>query len=94
MSEKLYVLGLGETYREGIYMTPEMNILIFRNEDDAIRYREQLSAIDMDTKLIEMDKVELLSLCDISEYSYVIVEPNELVFPRIETFFVDEYEND
>ncbi len=94
MSEKLYVLGLGDTYKEGIYMTPEMDILIFKQEDDAIRYKEQLDAIDMKTNLITMDKSELLSLCDISEYSYVIVEPDELVFPRIETFFVGEYEND
>lgn len=74
----------------GAYATCDVDGIIviqfFQNEDDAEFYRTQLEALDQELHVSELpdDKVDIL--CDSLGYAYSVVEPGEIVYPRLETY--------
>tara|TARA_B100000287_G_scaffold419503_1_gene457806 strand:+ start:1822 stop:2088 length:267 start_codon:yes stop_codon:yes gene_type:complete len=60
---------------------------VFEQRDDALRYKELLTATDYKDKLDIMDvDVNIIALnCDKYGYHYTIVRPNDLVIPPSDT---------
>ncbi len=73
------------TDNEGIYSTQvgERNvILMFEQEDDAVRYADQLEAEDFPKPTVEgIDPEEIKEFCQDSDYDFIIVTPEMLVTP-------------
>jgi hypothetical protein len=97
--EILYVLSPGgDIYNDGVYASVSVDgtreVIIFTNNDDAIRYQLQLEAIDVPMDVVEVETSELTTYCELNGFAYVIVEEGELVFPRIETLSLLTDEDD
>jgi Protein of unknown function (DUF3110) len=73
------------TDNEGIYSTQvgDRNvILMFEQEDDAVRYADQLEAEDFPKPTVEgIDPDEIKEFCQDSDYDFIIVTPEMLVTP-------------
>jgi Protein of unknown function (DUF3110) len=73
------------TDNEGIYSTQvgDRNvILMFEQEDDAVRYADQLEAEDFPKPTVEgIDPEEIKEFCQDSDYDFIIVTPEMLVTP-------------
>ncbi|WP_310481831.1 DUF3110 domain-containing protein [Chamaesiphon sp. VAR_48_metabat_403] len=73
------------TDNEGIYSTQvgDRNvILMFEQEDDALRYADQLEAEDFPKPTVEgIDPEEIKEFCQDSDYDFIIVTPEMLVTP-------------
>ncbi|WP_310414869.1 DUF3110 domain-containing protein [Chamaesiphon sp. OTE_8_metabat_110] len=73
------------TDNEGIYSTQvgDRNvILMFEQEDDAVRYADQLEAEDFPKPTVEgIDPEEIKEFCEDSDYDFIIVTPEMLVTP-------------
>lgn len=89
MEDTVYVLSPGKEITDGVYASKDYDgineVVIFEDRDDVERYRIQLEAIDFPTNVIEMTKEEIITYCEISNFQYVLITKNELVFPRYET---------
>ena len=73
------------TDNEGIYSTQvgDRNvILMFEQEDDAVRYADQLEAEDFPKPTVEgIDPEEIKEFCQDSDYDFIVVTPEMLVTP-------------
>ncbi len=73
------------TDNEGIYSTQvgERNvILMFEQEDDAVRYADQLEAEDFPKPTVEgIDPEEIEEFCQDSDYDFILVTSEMLVTP-------------
>jgi hypothetical protein len=89
MEDIVYILSPGEEITDGVYASKDYDgnneVVIFENIDDVERYRIQLEAIDFPTSVIEIPKEEIITYCELSNFQYVIITKDELVFPRYET---------
>ena len=74
----------------GTYATKDTDgitvVQFFVDRDDAACYNEQLKAIDYELEITEIPDEAVEKLCDALGYAYTVVEPGELIFPRLETF--------
>jgi len=64
-------------------------VQFFMNKDDAITYNTMLEALGQDLHITETDNDTADRLCCILGFAYTIVEPGEIVIPRIETLMND-----
>ena len=73
------------TDNEGIYSTQvgDRNvILMFEQEDDAVRYADQLEAEDFPKPTVEgIDPEEIEEFCQDSDYDFILVNSEMLVTP-------------
>ena len=73
------------TDNEGIYSTQvgDRNvILMFEQEDDAVRYADQLEAEDFPKPTVEgIDPEEIEEFCQDSDYDFILVTSEMLVTP-------------
>tara|TARA_B100000287_G_C20601834_1_gene768411 strand:- start:422 stop:682 length:261 start_codon:yes stop_codon:yes gene_type:complete len=71
----------------GVYALPNKEnvktVHMFEQEDDAVRYLEQLKAIDYKRhlELMEIDVDSVAINCDKFGYAYSIVTKNDLILP-------------
>ncbi len=71
----------------GVYALPNKQnvktVHMFEQKDDAVRYLEQLKAIDYKRKLelMEIDVDSVAINCDKFGYAYSIVTKNDLILP-------------
>mgnify|MGYP001194645227 FL=1 len=71
----------------GVYALPNnknvKTVHMFEQKDDAVRYLEQLQAIDYKRKLelMEIDVDSVAINCDKFGYAYSIVTKNDLILP-------------
>ena len=71
----------------GVYALPNKQnvktVHMFEQKDDAVRYLEQLKAIDYKRKLelMEIDFDSVAINCDKFRYAYSIVTKNDLILP-------------
>jgi len=78
---------LTDTKTGGVYAvrttTNDKIIHVFEQEDDAIRYREQLTANDYEDEfdVLEVDTETIAMNCNSYGYQYSIVSKNDLVIP-------------
>jgi hypothetical protein len=57
-------------------------VLIFVQEDDAIRYCSQLEDIGFPpTKIMEFDDVKIIKMCELMNQKYTIITPHDIVVP-------------
>ena len=73
----------------GTYATVDTDghtiVQFFIDKDDAITYNTMLEALGQDLHITETDNDTADKLCSVLGYAYSIVEPGEIVIPRIET---------
>ena len=73
----------------GTYATVDVDgqtiVQFFIDKDDAITYNTMLEALGQDLHITETDGDTADKLCCVLGYAYSIVEPGEIVIPRIET---------
>ena len=60
-------------------------VQFFVDKDDAITYNTLLEAIGEDLHITETKDDNIDKLCDVMGFAYSIVEPGEVVYPRVET---------
>ena len=60
-------------------------IQFFIDKDDAMCYSTHLEAIGQELYVTETKDDNIDTLCDVLGYAYTIVEPGQVVIPRIET---------
>ena len=60
-------------------------VQFFVDRDDAVSYNIQLEAIGQELFITETKDDNVDRLCDVMGYAYSVVEPGEVIFPRIET---------
>jgi|TARA_R110001592_G_scaffold349743_1_gene645291 hypothetical protein len=77
----------------GAYATVDSDgttiVQFFVDKDDAITYNTLLEAIGEDLHVTETKDDNVDKLCDVLGFAYTVVEPGEVVFPRIETLQSD-----
>ena len=57
-------------------------VLMFIQEDDAIRYCSQLDEIGFPpTKILEFDNIKILKICEIMNQKYTVITPHDIVIP-------------
>jgi hypothetical protein len=82
----MYVLALKGKEDEGLYAVDDENgdrvLYIFREEDDAKRFAGLLEADDFPTlSIIEVPEEATVAICEANNYTYVIIEEDDLVVP-------------
>ena len=73
--------------REGAYAVKDINndkvLFLFEQEDDAERYRMQLeSEEDAIMEVVEVDEDVAIKACEMYNYKYTVITPNDIVFPN------------
>lgn len=90
----MYILTQKENSIEsGVYASMDQDgdhvIQFFVEKDDAITYTTLLEATGQSLFVTETDGDSVDALCSNLGYAYNIVQPGELVYPRIETLMND-----
>lgn len=70
---------------QGAYFITDENkdkvLLFFEEEDDALRYAEQISPDNKDISVEEYDDQLLRSMCKVTGHKFTIVTENDIIFP-------------
>lgn len=78
-----------DSIESGAYATVDGDgdtiIQFFTTEDDATTYLTHLEALGQDLCITETDEESVDKLCNVLGYAYNVVEPGEIVIPKIET---------
>jgi hypothetical protein len=86
------------TDNEGIYSTQvgDRNvILMFEQEDDAVRYADQLEAEDFPKPTVEgIDPEEIEEFCQDSDYDFILVTSEMLVTPPTQNMEETDWQPD
>ena len=61
-------------------------VQFFVDKDDAVSYNELLGAVGYDLHITETPDEHIDKICDMLGYAYTVVEPGEVIFPRVETY--------
>jgi len=82
----MYILCLQGKEEEGAYAIANRHgnrvLLMFDEEDDAIRYAGLLEADDFPPLVpIEIDSESMIEMCENTGYEYLIVKADELIIP-------------
>lgn len=82
----MYILCLKGKEDEGAYaisnQTGHRILLMFEEEDDAIRYAGLLEADDFPPlTAVEVDPDGMMEMCEKTGYDYMIISPDELIIP-------------
>lgn len=64
-------------------------VQFFVNKDDAITYSTLLEATGQSLFITETDGATIDKMCSALGFAYNIIEPGEIIFPRIETMIND-----
>lgn len=63
----------------------EVIVQFFVDKDDAICYNVQLEALGENLFVTETQNENIDRLCQVLGYAYTIIQPGEVVVPRLET---------
>ena len=82
----MYVLTIEGREHEGAYSvvdeTGEKVLYIFEDSDDAERYAMMLEENDYpEISLVEVDEKLIVRTCELYDYQYTIITPNDIVIP-------------
>ena len=64
-------------------------VQFFVDKDDAITYTTLLEATGQSLFITETDSESIDKMCSALGFAYNIVEPGEIIFPRVETMIND-----
>ena len=78
-----------EGRREGAYAVKDINnekiLFLFEERDDAERYVMQLSVDEeVDMEVVEVDEEVAIKACEVYNYKYSIITPNDFVIPPLQ----------
>jgi len=90
----MYILTKEEDDIEsGAYATYDTDgvtiVQFFVDKDDAITYNELLNAVGYDLHVTQTPDEHVDKLCDLLGHAYTVVEPGEVVIPKMETLTDD-----
>ena len=82
----MYILTVHGKETEGAYSVQddegEHILYLFEQEDDAERYSSQLfSDHGVQMQVIEIDEGVAISACEMYNYKYTVITPNDIVVP-------------
>jgi len=82
----MYILTINGKESEGAYSVSDdegENILyLFEDEDDAIRFAMMLEESGSpEMHVIEVEDEVMIKTCEVHDYKYVIITPNDVVIP-------------
>ena len=91
----MYVLTKEEdSIESGVYAGTDDDgdhiVQFFVDKDDAITYNTFLEALGEDLHITETETDSVDKLCCALGFAYTVVEPGEMVIPRMETFMKDQ----
>ena len=94
----MYILTIAGKENEGAYSVSDdegENILyLFENEDDAIRFAMMLEdSGSPEMHVIEVEDEIMIKTCEVHDYKYVIITPNDVVIPPHIESYDNIYEN-
>jgi len=64
-------------------------VQFFVDKDDAITYSTLLEAVGQTLFITQTDTDTMSKLCSVLGYAYNIIQPGEIIFPRLETMMND-----
>ena len=84
----MYILTINGKESEGAYSVSDdegENILyLFEDEDDAIRFAMMLEDNGSpEMHVIEVEDEVMIKTCEVHDYKYVVITPNDVVIPPI-----------
>ena len=82
----MYILTVHGKENEGAYSVQddegEHILYLFESEDDAIRYAMMLEDNGSpDMHVIEVDDEVMIRTCEVHDYQYTVITPNDIVIP-------------
>jgi hypothetical protein len=82
----MYLLTLVGHKEDGAYAVPnkygEKVLFFFEEEDDAKRYALMLENMeDSEMEIVEVDNELAIKTCNMYNYKYAVVSPNDIVVP-------------
>jgi hypothetical protein len=82
----MFILTINGRETEGAYSVTndegEQILYLFEEEDDAVRYAMMLEENDCpEMHVIEIEDDIMIKTCEIHDYRYTIITPNDIVIP-------------
>ena len=82
----MFILTINGRETEGAYSVTndegEQILYLFEEEDDAVRYAMMLEENDYpEMHVIEIEDDVMIKTCELHDYSYTIITPNDIVIP-------------
>jgi hypothetical protein len=82
----MFILTIKGRESEGAYSVSdddgEQILYLFEEEDDAVRYALMLEDNDFpEMHVIEIEDDVMIKTCEIHDYKYVVITPNDIVIP-------------
>lgn len=82
----MFILTISGRESEGAYSVMddegEKILYLFEEEDDAVRYAMMLEENDYpEMHVIEIEDSVMISTCEMHDYKYAIITPNDIVIP-------------
>ena len=82
----MFILTINGRETEGAYSVTndegEQILYLFEEEDDAVRYAMMLEENDNpEMHVIEIEDDIMIKTCEIHDYRYTIITPNDIVIP-------------
>lgn len=82
----MFILTINGRETEGAYSVTddegEKILYLFEEEDDAVRYAMMLEENDYpEMHVIEIEDDIMIKTCEIHDYKYAIITPNDIVIP-------------
>ena len=89
----MFLIAISGKEDEGAYSVMdedgEKALYLFEDEDDAIRYAGLLEAEDYpEMSVVEVEDEVAINTCNVYNYRYVIISPEEFVIPPREYDFI------
>jgi hypothetical protein len=82
----MYVIALKDTVKDGLYAVEDefgnKILYLFSEEDDAERYAGLLEADDYpELEVIEVEENATIKTCEANNYTYTIIDSDDLLIP-------------
>jgi hypothetical protein len=89
----MFILTINGKEKEGAYSVTdddgEQILYLFEEEDDAVRYAMMLEEEGSpEMHVIEIEDDVMIKTCEIHDYRYTIITPNDIVIPPEEHDFI------
>ena len=89
----MFILTINGKEKEGAYSVTddkgEQILYLFEEEDDAVRYAMMLEEDGYpEMHVIEIEDEVMLKTCEIHEYNYTVITPNDIVVPPTDHDFI------
>ena len=89
----MFILTINGKEKEGAYSVTddsgEQILYLFEEEDDAVRYAMMLEENGYpEMHIIEIEDEVMLKTCEIHEYNYTVITPNDIVVPPTDHDFI------